>query len=1596
MLFFSFFLFFGTSAQLKISHLNALLQFKDPNSAKTPHFTISAEGSCFNWTSLNSDIVRVIPNYQSEKCSTSALVEVVAKGPTRRTTAILAESSLGSTLKCDIFVDSVKKISILTTTRSIYLESSLETLSILAFDSENNTFTSLEGTEIEWKIDKGHIRTISTDEAKLFLPKIMPNKTASLIIQGTKIGETWAEATLNGIYHAHVDLVVVKALTFLPSPIIRTLPYHHIPFKLCSARSNNFKQSFKIDGTPIGVTVGKDHISQVEFDSSHCISQIQLPSNLYSISTSNVKTMTADQNAYATTHEVGESTITAMDASINDNIASTLVYVMYPSIVDQPEQYIALGDDPIFDPILKDKDGRPLDIFEPIQWEIIGEWKTVGTKHIKLKYHDFSFIAIVHVCPPLIMDPPEAVLPVHHNGYVVKPIGGSGYYEFSVDDQMILSYSGSSYKISTSREGRTKIRVQDKKIRKYHNYSDILVSKVAYIDIQIERRELINDYFQPKCDIYAIENKRFSVEITYKTISTKPDVVSAQMKAQNPGFSQIYCEAGLEGTQSAKVTVSAADYLRAEVKGRGSPNSIIPLTVAGGVLQWPESQPPTIEVTCSNAKVTNFHYNHFSVDREYNGYCTAIMQNKKTDMNPYPLKVTSDFWLNVSYVDHFDLYVTDEKASDNVQCNAPLRRLSYFDVFNDTFKNHIKAYRIVSGHLHKLFVFPRDIQGYIINYYSAVPFDLRSSIGEQLRPIDNHGRQGETVFHYIPSMTTDLSITSPDLNPSVTSLIEIKPIRVPQTRTVYYKPNYPYTFPIEEGSGYYKTLTQNAQFVSGNLQVTPQRPGTQLVSVIDSCTDQSTQYFNLNALSVENLQIVAPPVVFVNTEFDAQVKAYGQKLILIPEDLLPEAGITLKPDWSRQVKLDTWRLKPTHIGKLYLTATSENDVTTTTTVDVIDALLIQPQYIELLPGDRELISIITGPKDIIFEFEPNAELIAKVVRANDDRYAVVGLTPGNITINAYIKNHELMQEAKPFPIYVRVLRPISLVFDPSTKQPIQTGYIGLRLLVLTDAGYRIPKRAKWDWQPQTQTSMSYSYVQINSSYAFINLSSPSVPLPNSQVQDVIVSVEAYNSLRAEYLTPIEPKLIITTPQLIILPPHCTFQITIFDYGDSNMMQSCTFKPENETVVTCEGGLIRSYSDEGETTINVFFGHQKVAVTVRVSKPAFFHIHQITSSDIRLMLLDPYGLIYSSVNGVKFTLTGPGGFTASEMNSRGYCRVQFPSEDLIKLDAIASNSEFSLETSAQISVKQRIIPSNVVLMKGATMNFQCTSLTPQWSSSDASVLSISSDGSVYANRAGSIKISCGPNIYSKVTVTEMVAIELVNQPNDEFQIYPIYSPPLAPPSGNSDEEFQFKEPTDLKFDCIFEETSCASVYFKRNETGYFCVLKRFENDDPNSKDKYFKCPPKSKLRAVVSSESSNLRLTSEAPITYIGNIDFGVPNEMKFTVSDTKRKVEVPVKLHYTEVDVQSPKNIDVEWLPNDVGIVIRVDETFRTQGTVILEHKESGEKVTIDIVQESSPNEEKSLYHKREFKLSKEILFVLALIAMFLSILFIIILLTSD
>ncbi|XP_072928260.1 nuclear pore membrane glycoprotein 210 [Hemitrygon akajei] len=122
----------------------------------TVNFTLEAAEGCYKWWSTRPDVASIEPlNPSDQQCSQNAVVFSRASQPARLTSIIFAEEiAFGRVLRCDVIVDVISRIEIVSTTRELYLEDSPLKLRITALDSEGNTFSTLAGIVFEWSIVK--------------------------------------------------------------------------------------------------------------------------------------------------------------------------------------------------------------------------------------------------------------------------------------------------------------------------------------------------------------------------------------------------------------------------------------------------------------------------------------------------------------------------------------------------------------------------------------------------------------------------------------------------------------------------------------------------------------------------------------------------------------------------------------------------------------------------------------------------------------------------------------------------------------------------------------------------------------------------------------------------------------------------------------------------------------------------------------------------------------------------------------------------------------------------------------------------------------------------------------------------------------------------------------------------------------------------------------------------------------------------------------------------------------------------------------------------------------------------------------------------
>ncbi|KAL1130304.1 hypothetical protein AAG570_013242 [Ranatra chinensis] len=177
-------------------------------------------GGCYRWSASRLDIIRLTilnpdPVYG---CSNRAVVASITNDLTRNTAIILAEDmNSGFVIRTDVIVDTISSLSIVTTTRELYLEEAPELFEVRAYDVQGNEFTTLEGVEFRWNL-RGNaklgevLRFMPLEDA----PYETPDSLNALNVLGKQGNIIFIEGMRTGMAKVSVDLPYSE--------------YSHIPF----------------------------------------------------------------------------------------------------------------------------------------------------------------------------------------------------------------------------------------------------------------------------------------------------------------------------------------------------------------------------------------------------------------------------------------------------------------------------------------------------------------------------------------------------------------------------------------------------------------------------------------------------------------------------------------------------------------------------------------------------------------------------------------------------------------------------------------------------------------------------------------------------------------------------------------------------------------------------------------------------------------------------------------------------------------------------------------------------------------------------------------------------------------------------------------------------------------------------------------------------------------------------------------------------------------------------------------------------------------------------------------------------------------------
>ncbi|XP_044847945.1 nuclear pore membrane glycoprotein 210-like isoform X4 [Mauremys mutica] len=247
-----FLLLLGPARPFKLNVPKVLLPFS--RELHVP-FVLEAEGGCYSWYSTRHDTVTIEPIYENgTTCSQKALLSTQSTQATKLSSVVIAEELVtGHLLRCDIIVDMINSIEIISRTREIYVEDSPLELTVRALDVEGNTFSSLSGMTFEWSIAKdddmeglelsSKIRILKYSEAEYSPPDYIVEMEQAgkqgdrTLVSGIKTGAAIIkvriqEPTYKKVAAALVRLLVLENIFLIPSYDIYLLVGAYIQYQV--------------------------------------------------------------------------------------------------------------------------------------------------------------------------------------------------------------------------------------------------------------------------------------------------------------------------------------------------------------------------------------------------------------------------------------------------------------------------------------------------------------------------------------------------------------------------------------------------------------------------------------------------------------------------------------------------------------------------------------------------------------------------------------------------------------------------------------------------------------------------------------------------------------------------------------------------------------------------------------------------------------------------------------------------------------------------------------------------------------------------------------------------------------------------------------------------------------------------------------------------------------------------------------------------------------------------------------------------------------------------------------------------------------------
>ena len=226
----------------------------------------------FSRSTSRLDVIHLIPmNENPERtCSSAVLVQSITRDATRNTAIVLAEDiNTGQFLRCDVIVDAIFSLNLVTTSRELFIEEAPEAFEVRAYDDQGNEFTTLAGVEFVWTIGNGGsenkrsppqfdneynsiLRFMTFQESPYECPPTVAalesigKKGHIILLEGIKTGTTKVSVRLLYAEYKHVpavevELIVVANLIILPTDVTMMV-YDSLTYRIMQVQQGRLEE----------------------------------------------------------------------------------------------------------------------------------------------------------------------------------------------------------------------------------------------------------------------------------------------------------------------------------------------------------------------------------------------------------------------------------------------------------------------------------------------------------------------------------------------------------------------------------------------------------------------------------------------------------------------------------------------------------------------------------------------------------------------------------------------------------------------------------------------------------------------------------------------------------------------------------------------------------------------------------------------------------------------------------------------------------------------------------------------------------------------------------------------------------------------------------------------------------------------------------------------------------------------------------------------------------------------------------------------------------------------------------------------------------